>query len=447
MKTSKFFALVGIFSLLLDSKPTNARNEQINAIDHPNYVVIGAFSIHNNAKRFVTHAHNDLNMPARLELNADRNLYYVYVLSTVDRKQAILLARRLRSESEFTDTWVYSGDLGDIISPNGGRGEDINPMTEQKMDKVSSHEQRLGQPDIASANENPKQQLPKQTLSDNNNSISTLITPTAIPVQSQPDEVKASKPLADERTSTPAKNTLDDGVAGKNFLFKLYRATDSEPVTGDVDAVDAEHSRKIASYIGNSPVRIPSPASKTSTLTLSCEVFGYRKVQREVNYNAPISDDIAEDENGNVVVPFELVRLQKGDIAVMYNVYFFKDAAVMRPESRYEVSSLLEMLKENEKYKIRIHGHTNGGAAGKIVSKGKDSDTFFSLSNTSEGYGSAKKLSAERANIIREYMVTMGIDPSRMDVKAWGGKKPIHDKHHSRAQENVRVEVEIVEDK
>jgi outer membrane protein OmpA-like peptidoglycan-associated protein len=428
IKTIRLFALVGIFSLLL-STPTNVLAEQVDALDHPNYVVIGAFSIHNNAIRFVTHAHNDLNMPARFELNAHRNLYYVYVMSTSDRNQAISLARRLRTESEFTDTWVYSGNLGDIGSPDGARrGEDINPMTEQKMDKVSSREQQSGQPDIASANENPKQQLPKQTVTD----TSTLAT--------------NDKQATQEKPSTPA-NTLDESVEGKNFIFKLYRATDSEVVAGDVDAIDTERSRKIASYKGNAPVRVPSPASKTGTLSLSCEVFGYRKVQREINYNAPIADDIQADESGNVVVPFELVRLQKGDIAVMYNVYFFKDAAIMRPESRYEVNSLLEMLKENPNYKIKIHGHTNGGASGKIISKGKGTDSFFSLSNTSEGFGSAKKLSAERAEIIREYMVSLGIDPARMQIKAWGGKKPIHDKHHSRAQENVRVEIEILEDK
>jgi outer membrane protein OmpA-like peptidoglycan-associated protein len=370
-------------------------------------------------------------------LNEHRNLYYVYVMSTVDRQQAIAIARRLRSESEFTDTWVYSGDLA---TPNGVRGEDINPMTEQKMDKVSSHEQRSGQPDVASANENPKQQLPKQALTAENgaqemvNNDSSTNTP-------------ATKQPATEKASPAANNTLDEGVEGKNFVFRLYRATDSETVQGDVDAIDTEHSRKIASYKGNAPVRIPSPASKSGTLSLACEVFGYRKVQREVNYNAPVGDDIVADESGNVVVPFELDRLQKGDIAVMYNVYFFKDAAVMRPESRYEVNSLLEMLNENPNYKIRIHGHTNGGAAGKIIAKGKDSDNFFTLTNTTEGYGSAKKLSAERANSIRAYLVTMGVDLARMQVKAWGGKKPLHDKHHSRAQENVRVEIEIVEDK
>jgi outer membrane protein OmpA-like peptidoglycan-associated protein len=130
----------------------------------------------------------------------------------------------------------------------------------------------------------------------------------------------------------------------------------------------------------------------------------------------------------------------------MYNVYFFKDAAIMRPESRYEVTSLLDMLNENQKYKIKLHGHTNGNAAGKIISMDKGSENFFSLTNTRDGLGSAKQLSEERADVIRKYMISNGIDASRIEIKAWGGKRPLQDKHSARAQENVRVEVEILED-
>jgi type II secretory pathway component PulC len=63
---------------------------------------------------------------------------------------------------------------------------------------------------------------------------------------------------------------------------------------------------------------------------LTCEVFGFRKVQQDINYQNPEGEGI-QVENDATVVPFELMRLQKGDIAVMYNVYFFKDAAIMRP--------------------------------------------------------------------------------------------------------------------
>ena len=67
------------------------------------------------------------------------------------------------------------------------------------------------------------------------------------------------------------------------------------------------------------------------------------------------------------------------------------------------------------------------------------------MSDTKEGRGSAKKLSEERAKVIREYLTNEGISEERMEIKAWGGKRPLYDKHHSLAQSNVRVEVEIIE--
>jgi outer membrane protein OmpA-like peptidoglycan-associated protein len=179
-------------------------------------------------------------------------------------------------------------------------------------------------------------------------------------------------------------------------------------------------------------------------VTFVCEVFGYRKVQKEFDPASP-SGEFYFDEDNNLVLPFELTRLQKGDIAIMYNVFFFKDAGVMRPESRYEVNNLLELLNENPGYKIVIHGHTNGNAAGKILSLGS-SENYYSLSGTKEGLGTAKRLSEERADVMRQYLISKGIDPSRMQVKAWGGKRPIHDKHSARAHENVRVEIEILSD-
>ncbi len=209
--------------------------------------------------------------------------------------------------------------------------------------------------------------------------------------------------------------------------------------------IDVDRARKVASFKGNQNVVVRS-MNKSGNLSLVCEVFGYRKVQREMNFNKPQDSDGIVTEGNQIIVPFELVRLKKGDIAVMYSVYFFNDAAVMRPESRSEVTSLLEMMNENPAYKIKIHGHTNGGAAGKIVSMG-ESKKFFALDDTREGFGSAKKLSEERAKVMREFLISSGVDASRMQIKAWGGKRPIHDKEGIHARGNVRVEIEILEDK
>ena len=131
----------------------------------------------------------------------------------------------------------------------------------------------------------------------------------------------------------------------------------------------------------------------------------------------------------------------------MYNVFFFNDAAIMRPQSKFEISELVAMLDENPKMKIRIHGHTNGSAPGKIITMNDEATNFFSLSKDDKtSIGSSKKLSQERASLMKNYLVTRGINPKNIDTKAWGGKAKIHNKFSSEAHRNVRVEIEVVDD-
>lgn len=412
MRTLNFFALVSIFFISALFTPHDAAAlHQTSFQPGVNYVVIGAFAVQGNAVRFTSHA-AALKYDARYEFNPNRNLYYVYVLDTKDREVALSEARRLRVESEFIDAWVYGGNLGDE-----GPGVDINPVTETQLGTVR-----------------------QDNLLSQEASQATSATASQAPLDSETTVATASPQPAGK-----ASREVEDAALGTRFIFNVFRMSDKTKVEGDVTVIDTDRSRKVATYKANESVRVASPANKTGGISLMCEVFGYRKVQHDLNYNDPAGSGIERDAEGNVVVPFELVRLQRGDIAVMYNVYFFKDAGVMRPESRYEVTSLLEMLHENPNYKIKIHGHTNGGAPGKIISIGEDKN-FFSLTGTREGFGSAKKLSLERAEVIRGYLLNEGIEASRMQVKAWGGKRPIYEKNSPRAEENVRVEIEILED-
>jgi outer membrane protein OmpA-like peptidoglycan-associated protein len=237
----------------------------------------------------------------------------------------------------------------------------------------------------------------------------------------------------------------DAPVGSRNFVFRFMNALDSADLDGEVDIRDLERNTQVATFKANQNIVLKS-FNKSGRLLLIGQAFGYRPVKLNLNFNKPEeTQDIIVDGN-RYVIPFNMTRLQKGDKEVMYNVYFFKDAGVMRPESRPEVNSLLEMMNQNSKYKIMIHGHTNGNKSGKIISMG-DSKKFFSLEGTKQGYGSAKKLSEERAKVIRDYLVANGVSPGRAEIKAWGGKKPIHDEDSAQARENVRVEIEILEDK
>jgi outer membrane protein OmpA-like peptidoglycan-associated protein len=134
-----------------------------------------------------------------------------------------------------------------------------------------------------------------------------------------------------------------------------------------------------------------------------------------------------------------------GEVLTMYNVYFYNNAAIMKPESKFELNSLLGMLKENEKLTIRIHGHTNGNTAGKIIKLKEDDNNFFEITaNNIDGLGSAKDLSQERADVIARWLMEQGIDKKRMDIKGWGGKKMIYKKTDAMAGKNVRVEIELL---
>ena len=407
-----FVALLVIFSSLhAQDKPHT---------DQSLYVVIGAFAIPRNAIEFTENAKKQ-NYPAVFELNPKRKLFYVHVLHTEDRKAAINESIRLQKQSPYTDTWVYSGLLGDnpqVVKINDAERKEAIEQLKEGSKPVSE-----GTSIVAA--EVVKQEGSHLNARDQSQKLSGDSTQLALVKPAMIEEVPGTKP----------------------FLFRIKALVDGDTLAGDVDFFDADaanKNRKAATYRGNDWVNV-KPINKSGNILLECEVFGYRKVQLPINYNTPEATDGVKVDGNKVIIPFELVRLQKGDKAIMFNVYFYKDAAVMRPESRYEVNSLLEMLQENPKYKIRIHGHTNGKSAGKIISMG-ESKNFFQLNkDNKEGYGSAKKLSEERALLIQKYLVDNGIDAGRTQVKAWGGKQPIYEVDHASAQANVRVEIEILE--
>jgi len=119
----------------------------------------------------------------------------------------------------------------------------------------------------------------------------------------------------------------------------------------------------------------------------------------------------------------------------------------MKPLSKPELNELLDMLLENDKLTVKIHGHTNGNAYGKIIEMSEEDKDYFTLKPTNKiGRNSAKKLSLARSEIIKRYLVENGISENRMEVKGWGGKRPIVDKFHGEAHTNVRVEIEILKD-
>ncbi len=402
----KFYYLSFIVGLL--SIFNSAFGQPSNELKPGYYVVVSAY-----AKSRENVAQNYIELlklkgyKADYGFNTSRNLYFAYLSYFDNLKASLQEMRNTRSKGEFKEAWVrvVPGDITEA------------PLVTQAPVPVE-----------------PVKAIPETVTKTEASEV-----PQA-EVNPEPDPAIIDNPEIKQYPVMTLGNT--------EVFLSLYNARNNRIVDGMVAVVDTDRSKQLTKVKGNEYLVLPDPKSKSGQLTLICEAFGYRKVQQEINYPLPLADTVKPyiDLMGTtLVINFDLVRYHKGDIATLYNVYFYNDAALMRSESKFELNNLLQLMQENPNYKIRLHGHANGNYHGKILSVGPDKN-FFSLDGAKQSVGSAKDLSGNRAGVIKEYLVANGIDASRMEVRAWGGKRPIYDKRSVNAQKNVRVEVEILEE-
>ncbi len=387
------------------------------------YIVVAAYL--GNQENFAKKYSDQLNVDGRHSkygFDAARSLYYVYLDFYSDFNESIQQMLEVRKAGGFADAWVR------IIKD----GAEVEPVAEVKP-------------------EPKKQEVPvvvaKQAAIVEEKKAEPVVD--VAKVEAIKSETKADSVIVAIPNPKPEPVYLPQTLKNTQAFFSLYNATNGTVLDGEVEVIDTDRSRLISKMKANSYISLPDPKSKSGNLTLIGSAFGYRKVQHELNYFNTEADTVKEEVDliGNYyMVKFDLSRMSRGDIATLYNVYFYNDAAVMIPESKYELNKLLQMLNENPKYKIMLHGHTNGNGRGKIIYVGPEKD-FFNITKDDvvKESGSAKELSGARATVIKEWLVSQGIDAKRIDVKAWGGGRMLHDKNSQHARRNVRVEVEVLE--
>ncbi len=365
--------------------------------------------------------------------NSVRNLFFVYVDYYANLKESLIKMRETRKKEEFFDAWVrvVSGDI--VASVNATEIKSEAPAREEPAVKEKPVEAPTPQPIVEE-----KKVVAEETKPVVEQPVVSEPTITETPKKAETVAEQAEKIIQYKQMT----------LGNTEVFLSLFYGTKNRVVDGEVQIIDTERSRFITKVKGNDYLILPDPKSKSGQLTLTCDVFGYRKVQQELNYPLPLADTVKENIDlmgTTLVVSFDLIRYQKGDINTLYNVYFYNDAAIMLPESKYELTNLLQMMQDSPSTRIALHGHSNGNYHGKILGLGPEKN-FFTMEGAVQGVGTAKDLSEQRAGTIKEYLIVNGISADRMEVKAWGGKRPIFDKHSVNAKKNVRVEVEIVQE-
>jgi OOP family OmpA-OmpF porin len=101
---------------------------------------------------------------------------------------------------------------------------------------------------------------------------------------------------------------------------------------------------------------------------------------------------------------------------VTHGINFDIDKATIKPESMGTLNMILGVLKDNPELKFEIDGHTdNSGTAPHNLT-----------------------LSQQRADAVREQLIKMGVDGSRLIAKGFGDSKPISDNTSLEGKANNR---------
>jgi outer membrane protein OmpA-like peptidoglycan-associated protein len=129
-----------------------------------------------------------------------------------------------------------------------------------------------------------------------------------------------------------------------------------------------------------------------------------------------LNDSIFVNEK-MIFTPFSLGE------TIELNVLFDTDKFNIKTEYNEELNSFVTFMKKNKKVQVEISGHTDS-----------DSDEKYNL-----------KLSQNRADEIKKYIVSKGIEASRITTVGYGESKPKYpnDSPENKAM-NRRIEAKII---
>jgi outer membrane protein OmpA-like peptidoglycan-associated protein len=205
-------------------------------------------------------------------------------------------------------------------------------------------------------------------------------------------------------TELTASNTI-------NVYGKVTNAKTGESIPATISFAGSAQPGLITESITTGySIAIPS----TQDYTVSIEAKGYVSTMEKLNVNTY--------EMKELEMNFSLQPLALGTTVNLKSVLFVQTKAEILPESYPELDLVIHFLQTNPNVKIELSGHTDG--------RGVHNDNV--------------KLSLQRVNKVKEYLVSKGIESKRITGKGYGGTKPIasNDNEESRKM-NRRVEFTI----
>ncbi len=234
------------------------------------------------------------------------------------------------------------------------------------------------------------------------------------------EEPKQEEPKKEElKKEVPKKEEPKKVLQPLKYLVRVIDAETKTELDSKVRLVGQKDNVVVGSSqvsVGNYEFTITINTAKDYRLSAEREGYAF------VNQNLKIEGASTEPKTITKVV--ELRKLVVGVSSVLRNIYFDFGKATFKTESYNELNKLESMMKQNPNLKVEISGHTD--------SVGKDAFN--------------KQLSQLRANAVKSFLTSKGIDTRRVKAVGYGEERPLasNDDELEGRQYNRRVEFKVL---
>jgi len=220
-------------------------------------------------------------------------------------------------------------------------------------------------------------------------------------------------------------NRLDKNFKNKHILIISVAGFCDSRASTEYNNSLAENRAK---FVGNLLKKIVNASdfkiiSKGEDFKQSEDLSKNRKV--EIIYDDEFAYDISVETLKASDLTLKINASKIGDKLVLKNMNFYDRTDVLYPESKPIREDLLEALIDNPKLKIEIQGHI---CCSHQVDK--------------------EEIALKRCLVIYNYLLSNGIDTSRLSYKSYDATQPIYkipEKNEEERKANRRVEILIVD--
>jgi outer membrane protein OmpA-like peptidoglycan-associated protein len=176
----------------------------------------------------------------------------------------------------------------------------------------------------------------------------------------------------------------------------IFDATNKKPLLASIKIVDNISTKEIVTINSNDQGYYEAAVPTGKKYELIVKSADYQTAYEIVN--VPVSQ-----KNQEIVKDFPLTNLAVGTKIILKNIFYDFDKATLRAQSIIELDHLIQLLNDYPKMRIELSSHTdNKGTA----------DYNVYLSNA-------------RSKSCVDYLISKGINKSRLEYKGYGLTQPI----------------------